>query len=117
MAIAYELTGETKYLEYGKNTFRMMVQGSLGMGFGAQKRIAENIATTGQWESVISYEFDSGNQTAYHLLIGLNYVLEAEFKNFILMRLYLFGEYNGPRHRGDDCGGNSQFSKKKNLKM
>ena len=41
--------------------------------------------------------------------------MKAEFKNFILMRLYLFGEYNGPRHRGDDCGGNSQFSKKKNL--
>ena len=47
MAIAYELTGETKYLEYGKNTFRMMVQGSLGMGFSAQKRIDENIVLVG----------------------------------------------------------------------
>ena len=47
MAIAYELTGETKYLECGRNTFRMMVQGSLGMGFGAQKRIAENVVLVG----------------------------------------------------------------------
>lgn len=47
MAIAYELTGETKYLECGKNTFRMMVQGSLGMGFGAQKRIAEHAVLVG----------------------------------------------------------------------
>ena len=47
MAIAYELTGETKYLEYGKNTFRMMVQGSLGMGFSAQKRIVEDIVLVG----------------------------------------------------------------------
>lgn len=47
MAIAYELTGATKYLECGKNTFRMMVQGSLGLGFGAQKRIAENIVLVG----------------------------------------------------------------------
>ena len=49
--------------------------------------VDKNIATTGQWESVISYEFDSGNQTAYHLLIGLNYVLEAEFKNFKLEKI------------------------------
>lgn len=50
-------------------------------------QIASNVATTGGWESVISYEFDSGNQTKYHLLVALNYVLEAEFKNFKLEKI------------------------------
>lgn len=49
--------------------------------------IAKNLATTGEWESVISYEFDSGNQTNYHLLIGLNYVLEAQLGNFKLEKI------------------------------
>lgn len=47
MAIAYELTGEKKYLEYGKKTFGSAVQGSFGLGFGTQKRIAENAVLVG----------------------------------------------------------------------
>lgn len=47
MAIAYELTGDKKYLNCGKNTFRSMIQGSFGLGFGAQKRIAENAVLMG----------------------------------------------------------------------
>jgi len=49
--------------------------------------VLKNLQTTGDWESVISYEFDSGNQTEYSLLIGLNYVLEAEFRNFKLEKI------------------------------
>ncbi len=43
--------------------------------------------TTGDWESAISYEFDTGNDTVYHLLFGLNYVLEAQFRNFKLEKI------------------------------
>ncbi|MBE6762212.1 MAG: LPXTG cell wall anchor domain-containing protein [Ruminococcaceae bacterium] len=49
--------------------------------------VAKNVETTGEWESVISYEFDSSNQTNYTLLFALNYVLEAEFRNFKLEKI------------------------------
>lgn len=47
MAIAYELTRDTKYLACGKKTFRSVIQGSFGLGFGAQKRVAENAVLMG----------------------------------------------------------------------
>ncbi len=47
MTIAYELTGDKKYLECGKKTFYSAVDGSFGLGFGAQKRIAEDAVLMG----------------------------------------------------------------------
>ena len=47
MTIAYELTGDTTYLECGKKTFQSVLQGSATLGFGAQKRIAENAVLLG----------------------------------------------------------------------
>ncbi len=47
LAIAYELTGDKTYLEYGRNTFRTNVQSSLGLGFGTTKRRAENAVLVG----------------------------------------------------------------------
>lgn len=47
MTIAYELTGDKKYLECGKKTFYSAVDGSFGLGFGAQKRVAEDAVLMG----------------------------------------------------------------------
>ncbi len=47
MAVAYELTGDKKYLECGKKTFHSVIQGTFGLGFGAQKRMAENAVLMG----------------------------------------------------------------------
>ena len=47
---------------------------------------------------------------------NLNYwVDEVGISNFILMRLYLFGEYNGPLHLGDEVDESLQFSEEKNI--
>lgn len=45
MAIGYELTGEKRYLEYGRKTFEMAIKGSSGGGGG--KRIVEDTVLSG----------------------------------------------------------------------
>ena len=47
LAIAYELTGDRAYLNYGRKTFRMTVQNSLELGYGTTKRIAEHAVLVG----------------------------------------------------------------------
>lgn len=47
LAIAYELTGDKAYLDYGRKTFRMNIQNSLGLSFGTTKRVAENAVLVG----------------------------------------------------------------------
>ena len=47
LAIAYELTGEKKYLEQGVKTFKNNVEGCLGGSFGMTKRITEGIVLVG----------------------------------------------------------------------
>lgn len=46
MAIGYELTGERKYLEYGKKTFETGINAG-GDSFGGAKRIVEDTVITG----------------------------------------------------------------------
>ena len=47
LAIAYELTGDKKFLECGKRTFDTVVQNSLSMGLGSGKRIVETAVLSG----------------------------------------------------------------------
>lgn len=47
LAIAYELTGDKKFLECGKRTFDTVVQNSLSMGLGSGKHIVETAVLSG----------------------------------------------------------------------
>ena len=47
LAIAYELTGEKKFLECGMRTFQTVVQNSLSLGGGNGKRVAETAVLVG----------------------------------------------------------------------
>ena len=47
LAIAYELTGDKKYLEAGMRTFRTVVQNALESGHSSTKRVEENSVLIG----------------------------------------------------------------------
>lgn len=51
------------------------------------KSISGARETTGDWESVISYEFDSGSNTTYYILVELKHVTTAQFRNFKLEKI------------------------------
>lgn len=58
------------------------------LDIGSQgKKIVGATDTTGDWESTISYEFDSGANTVYYVAIATNHAVEAQFRNFKLEKI------------------------------